>query len=164
MTESLASPEFWVAVSFFGFVALVLYYRLPQAVIDALDKRAEGIRQELDEARRLREEAQGILADYERKQRDAAKEAEEIIELAKRESQALAEETRTALQESLERRARLAEEKIARAEEQAVDEVRTRAVDVAVAAARSVIEKKMTPAAASKLIDQNIRELKGTLN
>ena len=164
MIEFLKSPEFWVAVSFVGFIALIVYYRVPKAVSDALDKRADGIRQELEEARRLREEAQGILADYERKQRDAEKEAEEIIELAKRESEALAEETRRTLQESLERRAKLAEQKIARAEEQAVEEVRMKAVDVAIAAARSVIEKKMTPAAAAKLVDQNIRELKGTLN
>ena len=164
MKDFLVSPEFWVAVSFVGFVAVIAYYRVPKTVTDALDKRAEGIRQELEEARRLREEAQAILADYERKQRDAEKEAEEIIELARRESVALAEETRKALEESLERRARLAEQKIARAEEQAVEDVRMMAVDVAIAAARSVIEKKMTPAAAAKLIDQNIRELKGTLN
>ena len=160
----LGTPEFWVAVSFLGFIALIAYYRVPQAMADALDKRADEIRRELEEARRLREEAQGILADYERKQRDAEKEAQEIIDLAKRESEVMAAETRKAVQESLERRSKMAEAKIARAEEQAVEEVRKLAVDVAVGAAQTIIEKKMTPTAATKLIDQNIQDLKGTLN
>jgi len=133
-------------------------------VTKALDDRADAIRKELDEARRLREEAQSILADYERKHRDAGKEVESIILLAKQEAETLAAETRKNLKDSLERRASLAEDKIARAEEQALGEVRATAVTVAIAAAEQIIAKKMTPAASKKLLDQSIKDLKAKLN
>jgi len=160
----LAEPEFWVAVAFFGFVAIVLYYKLPGQITAALDKRAELIAHELDEARRLREEAQAILADYERKQRDAEKEASEIVALAKREAEILAEEARKKFEESIDRRASMARDKIARAEAQALDDVRTKTIEVAIAAAETLIDKKLTPAAAAKLIDKSITDLKGKLN
>jgi F-type H+-transporting ATPase subunit b len=162
--EFLSSPEFWVAISFVGFVLLILYFKVPGKIVELLDERAEAIRQELDEARRLREEAQAILADYQRKAKGAEQEAEEIIRLAKQEAQALAAETRTKLEESLERRTRLAEEKIARAEEQAMDDVRAAAIEVAIATAEQIIDKKMTPAASAKLVDESIKGLKGKLN
>ncbi len=160
----LGTPEFWVAVSFFGFLLLLVYFGIPGKVAALLDKRADAIRHELDEARRLREEAQAILSEYQRKHKDAEKEAGEIIRLAKQESEALAAETRSKLEESLERRTRLAEEKIARAEEQAMSEVRAAAIDVAIATAERIIEKKMTPAASAKLVDTSIKGLKTKLN
>lgn len=160
----LSTPEFWVAVSFVGFILLLVYFKIPGKVGELLDKRADTIRQELDEARKLREEAQAILAEYQRKQKYAEKEAGEIIRLAQQEAEALAAETRTKLEETLERRTRLAEDKIARAEEQAMDEVRAAAIDVAIATAETVIEKKMTPAASAKLIDTSIKGLKAKLN
>lgn len=160
----LSTPEFWVAVSFFGFVLLIAYFKVPGQVVKALDKRADAIRSELDEARRLREEAQAMLADYERKQRGAEKEAESIITLAKEEAEALAAETRVNLTESLERRARQAEDKIARAEETALSEVRAAAVNIAIAAAEQIITKKMTAEASRKLVDQSIKDLKSKLN
>lgn len=162
--ELLGTPEFWVAVSFVGFVAVVVYFKVPGMVADALDKRAEAIRQELDEARKLREEAQAMLADYERKQRGAEKEAEDIIALAREEADALAAETREQLHESMERRTRMAEEKIARAEEQALGEVRATAVNVAIAAAERLISQKLTPAASKKLVDDSVKNLKSKLN
>lgn len=160
----LSTPEFWVAASFVGFIGLILYFKVPDMVAKALDKRAEAIRHELDEARRLREEAQAILSEYQRKQRDADKEAESIISLAKTEAKALAKESREALAESIERRTRIAEAKIARAEEQAMSEVRAVAVETAIAAAEKLIEKKLTPAEAGKLVDNAISGLKGKLN
>lgn len=160
----LKTPEFWVAVSFVGFILLLVYYKIPGMVAGLLDERAEKIRNELEEAKRLREEAQAILADYQRKQRDATKEADKIIGLAKEEAEALAVETREKMKESLERRTRLAEEKIARAEEQAIADVRAAAIDVAISSAEQIIEKKMTPAASAKLINQSIEGLKGKLN
>jgi F-type H+-transporting ATPase subunit b len=160
----LSTPEFWVAVSFAGFMALVIYFKVPGMLVNALDKRADAIRTELDEARKLREEAQAILAEYERKQRGAEKEAESIITLAKEEAEALAAETRENLKVSLERRTKLAEEKIARAEEQAIGEVRATALNVAISAAERIIDKKMTPAASKKLVDQSIKDLKAKLN
>jgi len=161
---ALSTPEFWVAVSFLGFVALVIYFKAPGMVIKALDDRADAIRHELDEARRLREEAQALLADYERKQRNAEKEADSIIQLARQEAKSLAVETRESLKDSLERRSKLAQDKIARAEEQAIGEVRAAAATAAIAAAHQIIAKKMTPAASSKLVDKSIKDLKAKLN
>lgn len=160
----LHSAEFWVYLSFFVFLGVLIYLKVPGMIAGALDKRADAIREELDEARRLREEAQSVLAEYERKQRDAEDEAAEIVALAKKEAKALAAETRERLKETLERRTKIAEEKIARAEEQASNEVRAMAVDVAIDVARNIIDKKMTPAASTKLIDKNIEELKTRLN
>lgn len=162
--DLLLNPAFWVGLCFGLFLLLLVYKKVPATIIAALDKRADLILSELDEARRLREEAQALLADYERKQRGAEKEAESIITLAKQEAEALAAETRENLKDSLERRARLAEDKIARAEEQALGEVRTAAVNVAIAAAEQIIAKKMTAAASKKLVDQSIKDLKAKLN
>ena len=162
--ELIKDPTFWVGLCFVLFLALLVYLKIPSKIAAALDTRAETIRTELEEARKLREEAQALLAEYERKQRTAEKEAESIITLAKQEAEALAGETREKLKETLERRMKLAEEKIARAEEQARGEVRTTAVNVAIAAAEKIISDKMTPAASKKLVDQSIKDLKGKLN
>ncbi|HUS98228.1 MAG TPA: ATP F0F1 synthase subunit B, partial [Hyphomicrobiaceae bacterium] len=117
-------PETWVGVAFFIFVGLLIYYGVPKLIGKALDDRADAIRNELDEARRLREEAQSLLADYQKKAREAEDEAQGIIDQARREAEALAAETRNSLQESVVRRGKQAEEKIARAEAQALTEVR----------------------------------------
>lgn len=159
-----ATAEFWVAAAFFGFIGVLVYYNVPSMIAKALDSRADAIRQELDEARRLREEAQQLLSDYQRKRREAEEEANAIIEQAKREAEALAAETRKSLQESLERRTKLAEEKIARAEAQALNEVRAAAVDSAIAAAERIIERKVTPEVNARLVDQSMSELKHKLN
>ena len=160
----LSSLDFWVAVSFVGFIALIVYFKVPGKVTGALDDRAEAIRKELDEARRLREDAQAILADYQRKQRDAEREAESIIKQAKAEAKMMAEETRASLKDQLERRTELAQDKIARAEAQALNEVRTAAIDVAIAASERIIGDKLTPKAADKLIADSIGDLKTKLN
>lgn len=134
------NPLFWVLVAFLAFAALILYYRVPAAVGKMLDDRADAIRKELDEARKLREDAQSLLADYQRKAREADAEAQTIIEQAKREAELLAVDARKALAESLERRSKIAEEKIARAEAQALSEVRATAVETALAAARELLK------------------------
>jgi len=151
---------FWVAVAFVLFVALLIYFAVPRKIIAALDKRAENIQQELSEARRLREEAQSILADYQRKQRDAEAEAKDIIAQAEREAQAYAQETRRQFDEMLERRMRMADEKIARAESDAVAEVRSRAVDASVDAAEQIIAGKVDDEKARALINQSVEQLK----
>jgi F-type H+-transporting ATPase subunit b len=160
----LYMAEFWVAVAFVAFVLILFYYKVPALLAKALDERAEAIRKELDEARRVREEAQSLLADYQRKHRSVAEEAEAIVTQARREAEALAAQTRHNLKESLERRTRLAEDKIARAESQAVDEVRAAAVDLAIAAAEKILREKVAGAGGAALIDQSIRDLKGRLN
>ncbi|MGE0054206.1 MAG: F0F1 ATP synthase subunit B [Hyphomicrobium sp.] len=158
------NPYFWVLVSFVGFVALLVYYKVPEIIGKALDSRATAIQTELDEARRLREEAQALLNDYKTKAREAENEAKSIIEQAKREAEALASESNKALTESLERRSKMAEEKIARAEAQALSEVRSAAVDAALSAAEKIIAGKVTGATGSGLIDDAIKDLKGKLN
>jgi F-type H+-transporting ATPase subunit b len=160
----LHNPEFWVLVSFIGFLGLLAYYKVPGMVRGALDARAEAIRKELDEARRLREEAQALLADYQRKSREAEDEARGIIEQARREAEALAAETRKGLAESLERRTRLAEDKIRRAEQQALGEVRAAAVESAVAAAERILRSRASGEAGNRLVSESIQDLKGKLN
>jgi F-type H+-transporting ATPase subunit b len=162
--EFIFEPEFWVAVSFFIFVGLVLYLGVHKKIAVALDNRAAQIKKELDEARRLREEAEKVLADYKRKGGDAAKEAEEIISLAAKEAKILAAETQRSMKEHFERRMKLAEDKIARAEADALREVRNAAADAAVIAAQTVIAKSLTPEAADKLVKQGIEALKSRLN
>lgn len=160
----LRTAEFWVAVSFVGFLAIMAYYKVPALIAKALDDRAAAIRKELDEARRLRDEAQNLLNDYQKKYRNAGLEAESIIEQARGAAEAYAKETRASLAESLDRRTRQAEEKIARAEAQAVDEVRAAAVDTALAAAERILREKASGATGAALVDDSIRNLKGRLN
>lgn len=160
----LSTPEFWVAVSFFAFLGLLAYFGVPAIIGKALDQRADAIRKELDDARRLREEAQLLLADYQRKGLEAENEARGIVEQARREAEALAAETRRNLQETLARRTRMAEEKIARAEAQALAEVRSAAVDAAIGAAERVLKAKAQGAIGDKLIADGIESVRKRLN
>jgi F-type H+-transporting ATPase subunit b len=156
--------EFWVAVAFVAFVLILYHYKVPGLIAKALDERAAAIRKELDEARRLREEAQTLLADYQKKHRNAGQEAGAIVEQARREAEAFAAETRRSLAETLKRRSQHAEERIARAETEAVEEVRAAAVDMAIAAAEKILREQAAGAAGAALIDESIRGLKGRLN
>ena len=162
--EFIFEPEFWVAVSFFLFVGGLLYLGVHKKIASALDARAATIAKELEQARRLREEAEKVLADYRRKQGEAVKETEAIINLASKEAEILAAETRRSMKEHFDRRIKLAEDKIGRAEAEAMREVREAAADAAVAAAQTVIAAKLTPEAADKLVKQGIDALKGKLN
>jgi F-type H+-transporting ATPase subunit b len=160
----LRTAEFWVAIAFVVFLGVLAYYKVPGLIAKALDDRAATIRKELDEARRLRDEAQDLLNDYQKKHRNAGLEAETIARQAREEAEAYARETRAALAEALERRTRQAEDKIARAEAQAVDEVRAAAVDSALAAAEKLLREKAAGSAGAALIDDSIRNLEGRLN
>jgi F-type H+-transporting ATPase subunit b len=162
--EFIFEPEFWVAVSFFLFVGLVLYLGVHKKLAAVLDARAAMIAKELDEAKRLREEAAKVLAEYRVKQGDVAKETKAIVDLAAREAEILAAETRRSMKEHFERRMKLAEDKIGRAEADALREVRAAAAEAAVTAAQSVIAARLTPEAADKLVSQGIDALKGKLN
>jgi F-type H+-transporting ATPase subunit b len=160
----LRTAEFWVAIAFVVFLGVLAYYKVPGLIAKALDDRSATIRKELDEARRLRDEAQDLLNDYQKKHRNAGLEAETITRQAREEAEAYARETRAALAEALERRTRQAEDKIARAEAQAVDEVRAAAVDSALAAAEKLLREKAAGSAGAALIDDSIRNLEGRLN
>ena len=162
--DFIFEPEFWVAVSFFLFVGGMLYLGVHKKLAAVLDARAAAIAKELEEAKRLREEAAKVLDDYRRKQGDVARETKSIIDLASREAEILAAETRRTMREQFDRRMKLAEDKIARAEAEALREVRAAAAEAAVRAARTVIAAKLTPEGANKLVSQGIDALKGKLN
>ncbi len=155
---------FWVLAAFLIFVGLLVWFGVPGIVGKMLDERAEAIRKELDEARKLREDAQALLTDYQKKSREAESEARGIIDAAKREAETLATEARKTLVETIERRSKLAEEKIARAEAQAISEVRATAVETALAAAENILKSRVPGATGDALIDDAIRGLKGKLN
>jgi len=162
--EFILEPEFWVAVSFFLFLGVIVYFGVHLKLASALDARAAAIAKDIEEAKHLREEAAKVLADYKRKQGDAAQEAQAIIKLASKEAEELAAETRRSMSEHFERRMKLAEDKIARAETEALREVRAAAADAAVAAAQLVIAAKLTPEMADALVTQGIGALKTKLN
>ncbi|MCE8007306.1 F0F1 ATP synthase subunit B [Aestuariivita sp.] len=156
---SLANTDFVVMISFFLFLGVLFYFKVPGLIVGLLDKRAEGIQSELDEARKLREEAQTILASYERKQKEMQEQADKIVAAAKQEAAAAAEQAKADLATSIARRMAAAEDQIASAQALAVREVRDQAIAVAVAAARDVIAKDITATAGNKLIDEAISDV-----
>jgi F-type H+-transporting ATPase subunit b len=155
---------FWVGLSFLVFVGLMIYFKVHKMIIDGLDERSKKIAKELEEAQRLREEAQALLATYERKQRDAVEEAEAMLQHAREEARREAEIAAAKLEEALERREALSLEKIRMAEAQAEKEVRDAAIDAAIEAARQVIESKLDQARAGALVDDAIGDLRRHLN
>lgn len=155
---------FFAFVGLLIFLGIVIYMKVPGTIASSLDKRADTIRNELSEAKRMREDAQALLADYQRKAKEAESEAESIISEAKAEARRMTEETGKALAEMIERRTKAAELKIAQAETQAVAEVRSIAADVAIAAARSVLSAKVAGSTADTLIVKGIADVKAKLN
>lgn len=161
---SLKNTNFVVLLAFLLFIAVLIYFKVPGMIGGLLDKRAEGIRDELDEARALREEAQTILASYERKQREVQDQADRIIAQAREEAHLAAEQAKVELGKSIDRRLAAAEDQIASAEASAVKDVRDQAVVVAVAAARDVIAKQTSAKEGSSLIDAAIAEVGSKLH
>jgi F-type H+-transporting ATPase subunit b len=161
---SLNNTNFVVLISFVLFIAVLLRLKVPGIVAGILDKRADAIRADLDEARSLREEAQTILASYERKQKEVAEHAEQIVIHAKEEAANAATQAKEDLKNSITRRLQAAEDQIASAEAAAVKEVRDTAISVAVAAASDVIAKSMTAKDGGALIDNAIADLGKKLN
>ena len=156
---SLRNTDFVVLLAFLLFVGVLLYFRIPAAIGAQLDKRAAGIRADLDEARRLRDEAQEIYASYERRQREVRGQADDIVANARREAEAGAVKARTDLDASIQRRLKAAEDQIASAEADAVRAVRDRAVQVAIAAASEVLAAQRSVEAGSAAIDRAIDEV-----
>jgi len=160
---SLKNTNFIVLLAFILFIGVLFYFNVPKLLGGMLDKRAETIRSELDEARKLREEAQSILASYERRQKEVQEQADRIVESARKEAEAEAAKARDALEVTVARRLAAAEEQIASAQSSAERAVRDKAIKVAVSAARSVIASQMTAASAGKLIDSAISEVEAKL-
>ncbi len=155
---------FWATVGLVIFLAIVVYLGVPGLIGRSLDGRAERIKTELEEARRLREEAQQLLAEYQRKRKEAEREAGDIVSAAKREAESLVAEARQKTEEYVTRRTAMAEQKIAQAEREAVNEVRSRAVDIAVAAAGQLLAGKVDQKADAELFKSSLKDLRGKLN
>jgi len=158
MSHLMQDPAFWTATAFIIFV-VVMFRPVKKALLGALDGRIDQIRAEVEEAQRLREEAQALLASYQRKQREAAQEAEEIVKQAREEAELHRKETEAAMADLLKRQEAAAVEKIAQAEAAAVQEVRDIAVDLAIAATQKILAEKVTGDLSDKLVDKAIAEL-----
>lgn len=148
--------EFWVATSFVLFLATLVYLKVPGRIGAALDDRAAKIRKELDEARAIRAEAEALISSYRDKRAQAEKDAEAIVARAKADAEAMAAEMRQQMEVQIARRTQMAEDNIRRAEADAIQEVRARAADIGVAAARDIIRARMDPQRARDLVDQGI--------
>jgi len=157
-------PEFWVAVSFLIFVGILAYLGVHRKIATALDDRRARIAAELDEARRLREEAAALLAEYRRRQHQAEKEAEEIVAAAQAEAERLAVEAKAKMEEFVARRTTMAETKIAQAEAQATADVRAAATEAAVAAAEKILAQTARGKLAEDLLASGIEDVKKKLN
>lgn len=160
----LGEAEFWVAVAFVIFLGILIYVGVPKMLLNALDARGKRVQAELDEARRLKEEAQKLLAEYKAKQRQADEEAAAIIEGAKAEAERTAAESKTKMEEFVARRTKMAETKIAQAEAQAVADVRAAAAEAAVSAAEKILTESVKGQVADDLLARGIGDVKTKLN
>ncbi|MBX4930109.1 F0F1 ATP synthase subunit B [Rhizobium binae] len=162
--------EFHFDATFFAFVglvlflALVVYLKAPAMMARSLDDRADQIRNELAEAKRLREEAQHLLAEYQRKRKEAEAEAAHIVAAAEREAQMLTAEAKKKTEEFVANRTALSEQKIQQAEAEAMKAVRSAAVDLAIAAAETVLAKQADAKVQSELFGNAVSQVKTRLN
>jgi F-type H+-transporting ATPase subunit b len=156
--------EFWVAIAFLLFVGVLGYFGAHRRMVKGIDDRRDRIKAELDEARRLKAEAEALLAQYRRKQHEAEQEAQAIVAGAKAEAERLAAEAEAKLEEFVARRTKMAEGKIAQAEAQALADVRSAAAEAAVAAAETILGRTVKDKVADDLIAKGIADLKGKLN
>jgi len=156
--------EFWVLVSFIIFIVVMGYFGVHKMMVKGIDDRRDRIKTELDEARRLKEEAQALLAQYERKKQEAEREAEAIVKSAMAEAERIASEAKTKMEDFVARRTKMAEDKIAQAEQQAMADVRSSAAEAAVAAAQSLLSRLVKGKVADDLIAKGIDDVRGKLN
>ena len=159
-----AEPEFWVAVAFFILMAVFAYFGIHRTVLKALDHRSERIKAELDDARRLKEEAAKLLAEYKARRTSAEREAQDIIAAAKIEAERIAAEAKTKMEDFVARRTKTAESKIALAEAQALADVRAAAADAAVTAASTILSQSVKGEVADTLLAKGIAEVQKKLN
>jgi F-type H+-transporting ATPase subunit b len=162
--EFLADAEVWVAIGFFIVIGLLVWQKVPGMVGKMLDDRAATIAAELETAKRLRIEAEALLAQYRKKSGDVEKEAEAILTAARAEADVFARESRAALTLQIERRAAAAQSKIAQAEAAAMNEIRIAAADAAAAAAEKLIAARLDEKRSSALISDSLKDLSAKLN
>jgi F-type H+-transporting ATPase subunit b len=156
--------ETWVAIAFLFFVALLAYLGVHKTVAAALDNRTNKIKAELDEAKKLKDEAMALLAQYQRKRQEAETEAQSIITGAQAEAERLSAEAKVKAEEFVARRTKMAEQKIAQAEAQAVADVRAAAADAAVAAAEKILAEQAKGEVANELIAKGVEDVRNKLN
>jgi F-type H+-transporting ATPase subunit b len=159
-----AQPEFWVAIAFVILMVVFAWLGVHRTVLTALDHRAQRIKAELDDARRLKDEAAKLLADYQTRRAGAEREAQEIITNARAEAERIAAEARTRMEDFVVRRTKTAENKIALAEAQALADVRAAAAEAAVTAASIVLSQSVKGSVADDLLTKGIAEVKAKLN
>ena len=157
-------PETWVAVAFVILMAVFVWLGIHRTVLTALDHRAQRIKAELDDARRLKDEAAKLLADYQARRASAEREAQEIVTNARAEAERIAAEARTRMEDFVARRTKTAENKIALAEAQALADVRAAAAEAAVTAASTVLSQSVKGSVADDLLAKGIAEVKAKLN
>ena len=159
-----AEPEFWVAVAFVILMGVFVWAGVHRTVLKALDHRAERIKAELDDARRLKEEAAKVLAEYKARHASAEREAQEIVTNARAEAERIASEAKAKMEDFIARRTKTAESKIALAEAQALADVRAAAAEAAVAAASTVLSQSVKGPVADDLLTKGIAEVRQKLN
>jgi len=156
--------EFWVAVAFVVFLGGLIYLGVHEMMLKYIDQRRDKIKAELDEARRLKEEAQALLAQYQRKQREAEQEAAAILAGATAEAGRMLAEAKAKMEEFVARRNKMAESKIAQAEAQALADVRAAAAEAAVGAAERILTQTVKGEIADRLVGKGIDDVKAKLN
>jgi len=164
MPELFTEAETWVAVAFVILMGVFVYVGVPRTVTQALDHRRDRIKAELDDARRLKEEAAKLLAEYKARGAQAEKEAQDIIASAKAEAERIAAEAKTKMEDFVARRTKTAESKIALAEAQALADVRAAAADAAVNAASTILSQSVKGQIADDLLAKGIAEVREKLN
>lgn len=155
--------SFWAFIALLIFLGIAVYFGVPRIIGQMLDKRIKQISDELDEAKRLREEAAALLVEYEQKRVSAEKEAEAIVTAAKRDAERMTADAQTALEDLIARRTKAVEDKIAQAEAQAVADVRSRSADLAIEAARVILAEEVAKNG-DKLVENAIKDVSGRLN
>lgn len=160
----MPEPETWVAIGFVIFLGVLAYMGAHRRIIDGIDRRQARIKSELDEAVRLRQEAQSVLAEFERKGREAEAEAASIVAGATAEAERLAAEAKARMEDFVLRRTKMAEAKIAQAEAQALADVRAAAADTAVAAAERILSAAAKGKVAEDLLARGIEDIKKRFN
>ena len=164
MLDLIFDPETWVAIAFVIFIAILVRLGVLRMIGKTLDERSARIKTEIDEATRLRKEAEALLAQYKLKQKEAEAEAKAIVVSARAEAERLAAEAKAKVEDFIARRTKMAETKIAQAEAQALADVRAAAADAAVTAAERILVDTTRGPAAEALVEQGIRDLNGKLN
>lgn len=158
------TPEFWVLVAFVIFMVIAGYAGAFGKITDALDARGRRVRAELDEAKRLREEAAAVLADYKKKAQEAEREAEAMIVAAREEAERVAKEGHERMTEFVARRTAAAEAKIAQAEQSAAQAVRNAAAEAAIKISESVLREEVKGALGQDLLTKGLGEVKSKLH